>query len=130
MSEPTTSIDRRRAARRSPDPRDGLARVRLRGGREMLVVNISPCGALLEGESRLLPGTHIDVHVITRQGRVLVRARVVRASVCRLRADAVVYEGAIAFDSLVNTVAHGYAVPNDEVGAGEQRTGYPTVPAI
>jgi hypothetical protein len=96
----------------------------------MLVVNISPFGALLEGGSRLLPGTHIDVHVITRQGRVLVRARVVRASVCRLRADAVVYEGAIAFDGVVNTVAHGYAVPNDEVGAGEQRTDYPAAPPI
>ena len=94
----------------------------------MLVVNISPFGALLEGESRLLPGTHIDVHVITRQGRILVRARVVRASVCRLGADAVAYEGAIAFDSVVNAVAHGYAVPNDEVVAGEQRTGYPATP--
>ena len=96
----------------------------------MLVVNISSFGASLEGESRLLPGTHIDVHVITRQGRVLVRARVVRASVSRLRADAVTYEGAIAFDSMVNTAAHGYAVPTDEVVAGEERTGYPAAPTI
>ena len=96
----------------------------------MAVVNISSLGALLEGESRLLPGTHIDVHVITRQGRVVVRARVVRAAVCRLRADAIGYEGAIAFDTAVNTTAHGYAVPNDDAVAGEQRTGYPNGPMV
>src|SRR5262249_21106962 len=105
--------DRRRAPRRSPDQRDTLARVRLRGGRELTVDNISPHGALLEGESRLLPGTHIDIHVTTRQGRVLVRGRVMRAQVYRITADRVSYRSALSFDVIVDTTEHGYAVPGD-----------------
>src|SRR4051812_11807375 len=96
-------VDRRRMPRRAPDPGEVLARVRLRGGREWTVVDIAPGGALLEGETRLLPGTHVDVHVTTRDGRVLVRARVIRAWVARLRADAVGYHAALAFETPVDT---------------------------
>ena len=110
MNEVET-VERRRATRRSPDPGEPLARVRLRGGRDVVVNNISSSGVLLEGENRLLPGTHVDVHVTTRQGRVLVRARVVRASVFRLRADSVGYFSALSFETLVDTTAHGYMVP-------------------
>ena len=106
--------ERRRAPRRTPDAGEVLARVRLRGGRELSVANLSPFGALLEGESRLLPNTHVDVHVTTRQGRVLIRARVVRALVVRLSADVVTYRAAVAFDAAVDTAVHGYAVPKDE----------------
>jgi hypothetical protein len=118
-------IDRRRAARRAPDAGDVLARVRLRGGRELGVLNISPGGALLEGETRLLPGTHVDVHVTTRDGRVLVRARVMRAWVVRLRADAVSYRVALTFETPVDTATHGYPVPGADPALAPQRTGYP-----
>ena len=100
-------IDRRRTARRAPDAGDVLARVRLRGGRELTVLNISPDGALLEGETRLLPGTHVDVHVTTRDGRVLARARVVRARVVRVRSDAVSYQAALSFETPVDTSVLG-----------------------
>jgi hypothetical protein len=103
-------IDRRRTARRAPDAGDVLSRVRLRGGRELSVVNISPAGALLEGETRLLPGTHIDVHVTTRDGRVLARARVLRASVFYLMADSLRYRHALAFEPAIDITvgdAHG-----------------------
>ncbi|HLG57805.1 MAG TPA: hypothetical protein VI485_20845 [Vicinamibacterales bacterium] len=73
--------------------------MRLRTGRELAVVDVSPVGALVEGATRLLPGTHADVHVITRHGRVLVRARVVRALVWHLAPDAVRYRAALAFDT-------------------------------
>jgi len=106
--------ERRRAPRRTPDPGEVLARVRLRGGRELFVNDLSPFGALLEGESRLLPNTHVDVHVTTKQGRILVRARVVRALVARLSADVVTYRAAVAFETAVDTAVHGYAVPKDE----------------
>ena len=112
--EATTIGERRRAPRRVPDAGEVLTRVRLRGGRELLVTNVSSCGALLEGDTRLLPNTHIDVHVTTRQGRTLVRARVVRVVVFRLQADAVTYRAAVAFDETVDTTAHGYALPKDE----------------
>jgi hypothetical protein len=73
--------ERRTALRRTPSSTETLARVRLRTGRELAVVDIGDTGALLEGTSRLLPGTHVEVHVVTREGRTLVRSRVTRASV-------------------------------------------------
>ena len=87
--------------------------MRLRTGRELAVVDISPSGALVEGATRLLPGTHVDVHVVTRHGRALVRTRVVRSSVWQLQADAVSYRTALAFDAAVDTEVEvdGYPLP-------------------
>jgi hypothetical protein len=85
------------------------------------VVNISHAGVLVEGVTRLLPGTHVDVHVVTRRGRVLVRTRVMRSGVWRLQADIVCYRTALAFDTDVDTdcgpalsersESNGYSVP-------------------
>jgi hypothetical protein len=88
-----------------------VSRVRLRAGRELTVIDLSNCGALIEGPARLLPGTHVDVHVVTKDGRTLVRSRVVRAFVCQLEADVVCYRGAIAFERAIDTSAVGYAIP-------------------
>lgn len=96
-------MERRRTARREPVPDEPLSRVRLRTGREVVVVNVSNSGLLVEGAARLLPGTHVDVHVVTRDGRVLVRSRVTRAYVCALEADAVRDRGALAFEWTVDT---------------------------
>jgi hypothetical protein len=81
--------------------------VRLRIGRELKVVDVSNCGLLVEGSVRLLPGTHIDVHVITPNGRVLARSSVVRSLVCRVQADAIEYRTALAFERLIDTTACG-----------------------
>jgi hypothetical protein len=59
----------------------------------------------------LLPGTHVDVHVVTGEGRTLVRSRVVGAYVCHLEADAIRYHGAIAFERTIDAGVVGYAVP-------------------
>jgi hypothetical protein len=91
-------MERRRAERRTPSDTEPLSRVRLRIGRELRVVDVSNCGLLAEGDVRLLPGTHIDVHVITPDGRVLARSRVVRSSVYEVRADAIGYRSALAFE--------------------------------
>ena len=119
---PPNDSDRRRAVRRVPQPTETLSRMRLRTGRELAVVDISPSGALVEGATRLLPGTHVDVHVVTRHGRVLVRTRVVRSSVWQLQADAVSYRTALAFDAAVDTEVDGYPLPIEtpviEGGAG------------
>ena len=106
-----TSHDRRRAARRSPFGRELLSRVRLRGGRELDIVNVSRAGALVEGEVRLLPGVHVDVHVTTAEGRVLLRSRIVRAFVWSLKADVVMYRGALAFPQLIVVDREGYGIP-------------------
>ena len=102
--------DRRRHARRTPSDEEPLARVRLRTGRELCVRDLADGGALVEG-ARLLPGTHVTVHVTTGEGRVLVRSRVVRAWVCALAADAVAYRAALVFERPLHTAPVGYAIP-------------------
>jgi hypothetical protein len=52
---------------------------------QLIVLNASGWGALTESIERLLPGRHLDVHVVTSGGRVLVRSRVVRAFVYHLQ---------------------------------------------
>jgi hypothetical protein len=96
--------------RRVPVSGEPLSRMRLRTGRELDVINVSNGGALVEGTARLLPGTHVDVHVVTRDGRVLVRSRVVRAYVSYLTGELVRYRGALAFERQVDTAA-GYDFP-------------------
>ena len=71
------------------------------------MVNASCSGALVEGSARLLPGTHVDLHLLTRDGRVLVRCRVVRAFVCHLTASDVRYRSALAFDRAVDVEPPG-----------------------
>ena len=105
-------MERRRLERRAPERGEPVSRVRLRTGLELSVVDVSDSGALVEG-ARLLPGTHLDVHVITRDGRVLVRSRVVRAYVAELQSTAVRSRGALAFDRAIDTSrASGYALPS------------------
>ena len=74
-------------------------------------MDISDHGVLIEGDARLLPGTHLDAHIVTTGGRVLVRSRVVRAFVWELRSDAVTYRGALAFERRLDTAPHGYQMP-------------------
>ena len=121
---PPNDTERRRAARRVPQPDETVSRVRLRTGRELAVVNISHAGVLVEGVTRLLPGTHVEVHVVTRHGRVLVRTRVMRSSVSRLQADIVCYRTALAFDSDLDTDPDGGPALSER----SESSGYP-VPA-
>jgi hypothetical protein len=123
-------IDRRRNARRVPASQEPVCRVRLRTGRELSVVDVSNDGALVEG-ARLLPGTHLDVHVTTHEGRILVRSRVVRAFVVSVRADAVRYRGALAFDRSIDTsLRPGYPMPSDRRATGDgQGSAYPRATA-
>ena len=96
-----TPVERRRAPRRVPEAGEAAARLRLRTGRELAVVDIAAVGALVETDGRLLPGTWVEVHVMTVDGRELVRSRVVHAYVSDLSADRIVYRGALAFDRFV-----------------------------
>ena len=94
-----------------PSPTDALSRIRLRAGRELGVVDVSAAGALVEGTTRLLPGTHVEVHVTGMQGRVLIRARVVRCAVSTVTADVVTYRGALAFSAPVDLVPTEVVAP-------------------
>ena len=103
--------------------------MRLRAGRELTVVDLSDGGALVEGSTRLLPGTHVDVHVVTRDGRMLVRSRVIRAYVCHVEAASVRYRGALVFDRAIDTSAAGYAIPDIlAAAAAAEGSPYPLAP--
>ena len=121
-----TAIERRGVTRRAPAPDETLARVRLRTGRELSVVDIGDTGALLEGTSRLLPGTHVEVHVVTREGRTLVRSRVTRASVFALAANSLRYRAALAFDTRVNTAPSRVVATHTTTPAVATGSTYPT----
>jgi hypothetical protein len=109
-----------------PSADEPLSRVRLRAGRELTAIDISDTGLLAEGEMRLLPGTHVDVHLVTRDGRLLVRSRVVRAYVCHLAANQIRYRGALAFETPVQTAEIGYPLPAaSETPIGAQGSAYP-----
>jgi hypothetical protein len=104
-------MERRRALRRPPASDEPLCRVRFRAGRELAVIDVSNAGALVEGVARLLPGTHVDVHIIAADGRTLVRSRVVRAYVSHVEAELIRYRGALAFERSIDTKAVGYPIP-------------------
>jgi hypothetical protein len=114
-------LDRRSATRRQPAADDTLAAVRLRAGGTLAVIDISAAGALVEGATRIRPGTHVEVHVVTVEGRVLVRSRVVRASVVEVTASSVRYRAGLAFEGRVDIDA-GRVVATQEPGE-EQRQG-------
>lgn len=86
-----------------PGEDEAITRVRLRAGGQLHVVNVSNGGALVEGEVRLLPGTHVDVHVFTSEGRLLVRSRIARAYVTHVEAERICYRGALAFERPIDT---------------------------
>jgi hypothetical protein len=92
------------------------------------VEEISDLGALVRTGARLLPGTHVDVHLITADGRVLQRAKVARASVWAIDAPGVVYQVALAFDSPVDS--SGKRVGATQVSSAQRSDGerLPTPP--
>lgn len=124
------TVERRLARRRVPEAGEPLARVRLRTGRDVDVCDVSDGGVQVDGRMRLLPGTHVDVHVVSLTGRVLVRCRVVRSVVSRLDAEGVSYRSALAFQQPVDTRTPGYGFP-EAVSAGPPAEGsrYPGLPA-
>ena len=110
-------LERRTMTRRIPAPDEPLCCARLRAGRELTVVDVSDAGALVETTARLLPGTHVEVHVITREGRTLVRSRVTRASVHEVTADTLRYRAALAFERRVNSTP-GWVVATQNATSG------------
>ena len=119
-------MERRAFSRRVPAPDETLSHVRLRTGRELAVVDIGDAGALVESSARLLPGTHVEVHVVTREGRTLVRSRITRAAVFAVTADTLRYRAALAFDSRVNTAPSRVVATHPPVSAGPEGSGYPS----
>ena len=119
------AMDRRVAPRRTPAPDEPLCWARLRAGRELAVVDISDAGALVESATRLLPGTHVEVHIVTREGRTLVRSRVTRASVHVVTADTLRYRAALAFERRVNSTPGWVAATQNATSETFSGSAYP-----
>jgi len=111
MDRNSVAVERRRAIRRMVSSDEPLSRGKLRTGSHLRIVDASSWGALAELTERLLPGRHLDLHVVSATGRALVRVRVVRAFVSQLRADAVLYRAALAFDRSLDIREDGYSMP-------------------
>jgi hypothetical protein len=119
-------MERRASARRAPAANETLASIRLRTGRELAVVDIGDGGALVEGTVRLLPGTHVEVHVVTREGRTLVRSRITRAAVFAVAADTLRYRAALVFDTRVNTAPSRVVATQSPPAGAARGNGYPS----
>lgn len=117
-------MERRRAPRRKVSADEPLGQARLRTGGKLRVLEASSWGALMETTERLLPGRHLDVHLIAAAGRMLVRARVARAFVVKVHPDAVHYRVAFSFDRALDVRAAGYALPSPLL-ASETASGIP-----
>ena len=104
-------MERRRATRRTVASDEPLAHAKLRTGGQLVVLDASSWGALTETTERLLPGRHLDVHIVTSAGRTLLRSRVARAYVCRVQSGAIHYHAALAFEQAVDTRPCGSPVP-------------------
>jgi hypothetical protein len=78
-------------------------RARIHPGSEVIVVDLSSTGALVEGQSRFRPGGRCELALCFGAGNLTVRARVARCFVARLeRAAPVRYRAAIAFETIVD----------------------------
>ncbi len=102
--------ERRRARRWAPAAGGPLSWVRLRTGRELIVIDIGVAGVLVEGGARMLPGSWLEVHLATTDGRLLVKGRVVRSHVWRVEPNRIWYRSGLAFaDHIVAFNGPGHA---------------------
>lgn len=91
--------DRRRSPRQAAEGRYRC--VRLRGGKELFVLNYSIGGMLVEGPVRIAPGAVLEAYVVGPSGRALVRARALRSYVAVVEPECVRYQVALAFETPV-----------------------------
>ena len=108
--------DRRAARRRRRVEEHGIVRARVRPGHEVVMIDVSAGGALVETSHRLLPGTNVELHVQTERRTASIRGRVVRCAVARVHPASIFYRGAIAFDRHLPWFGDedGYDVPTVE----------------
>lgn len=93
--------ERRRTRRRRTADEHGITAARVRPGYDVMVIDISADGALVETAYRLLPGRAVELQFELFARRVAVRGRVLRCAVAAVRPWAVVYRGAILFDCAI-----------------------------
>jgi len=141
------SRDRRRCRRVEFTDCGELVHLRLRPGREALLLNLSSGGACIQVASRLLPGTPVEMQLSVSHWRWNGRAKVLRCHVSALvQEDGVRYQAALEFDppidrdgqdrlrtALLEMDTHGYQVPGEDDSnrsLREHATQYVTTPTM
>jgi hypothetical protein len=96
-------------------------------GPEVRLVDLSRSGARFECERRLLPGSTVALRLVTPDGAVVVRGRVVRSRIAKIDQSGLVYEVAAAFNENLTTLADDApqetaAAPTESAAAAEAGT--------
>ena len=110
-------------------PAEALPNVsaKLATGPDIRLVDLSRGGARFECEKRLLPGAKVALRLVTPDGTLVVRGRVVRSRIVRLERGGLGYDAAIAFNETLSQMieeplarADGHASPDPSpIGATE-----------
>jgi hypothetical protein len=74
-------------------------------GPDVRLIDLSRGGARFECERRLLPGSTVALRLITPDGAVVVRGRVVRSRIAKIDQSGLVYEVAAAFNEMLSALA-------------------------
>jgi hypothetical protein len=90
--------DRRTSPRCPPSSIPSLKSARLSDGTELNLINISRGGALIESESRMIPGLTICIRMVAADALLMIRGRILRSKAKQIRGSTIVYQSAIAFD--------------------------------
>lgn len=88
--------DRRTEIRRLPRETPWLDTALLRPGQDVVVINLSSQGALLESSRRLCPGARAELQLASLDARRTLRVQVLRCAVTEL--NPLRYRGAVQFD--------------------------------
>ena len=95
------AVDRRREARTAAQGAAAL----MRPGHRLVVVDVSPSGALVEGRRPLRPGSDIEVQLDGDARSRMVAAHVTRCSVAALHGESgITYRAALAFNQACDWV--------------------------
>ena len=74
-------------------------------GPDVRLVDLSRGGARFECERRLLPGSTVALRLVTPDGSLVVRGRVVRSRIAKIDQSGLVYEVAAAFNENLTALA-------------------------
>ena len=94
-------LERRAWPRVSTLDGSGMAQGRLRPGRPAHIVDVSPGGALIETDHRLLPGTHVELQLGEPVALCRVKGRILRCHVALLDRERIRYRGALVFEQQI-----------------------------
>ncbi len=74
-------------------------------GPDVRLIDLSRSGARFECERRLLPGSTVALRLLTPDGTLVVRGRVVRSRIAKIDQTGLVYEVAAAFNEALTSLA-------------------------